>query len=484
MPINRNVYREPLLSELLYGCTNSIKIKSKKYIVLKGYTLGKDLFSRSGICINKKMFNKAHVSDDLNSITNNGKCDSEPICNNDDIDYYLKIKNMKNGGKTMNSLSNLAINYAKERIIEFAIGGIKNKFGIEYNFKFSSDQYLDFLKWLKKYDNNFKNHIVKNNKSVAFKYLLKDMDMLIRIDNNTFCRITTGKHIMDKLSDVEKFNHCVFAGEVKIYAFGKNCYKVMKDLLSIEEPKELSCYKVSSSSSSYRNNKESLCIFLEMLNKRNSDTVFLCDDIENKLFNHIDKFMHNKSIYEKRNLNYKTGILLYGLPGTGKTSIANMICTKYNMDMILINMSEFASINIEELTSSINADSEEYIILMEDIDCVIGDRDSKEDNDDDKKNVNKLLQFLDSTSSPSNVIFIATTNHIEKLDKAILRDGRFDLILNIDDIDRPTAIKMCKSFNLSDNDTEKILSINMEDGKINPSKLQNLILQKIENHIN
>ena len=38
---------------------------------------------------------------------------------------------------------------------------------------------------------------------------------------------------------------------------------------------------------------------------------------------------------------------------------------------------------------------------------------------------------MDSNTSPTDVIFIATTNHIERLDKAITREGRFDLKINV-----------------------------------------------------
>lgn len=422
-----------------------------------------------------------HTHDTLNEIAyyDNYMCDDEEDEIYDNMMNNYKNKIIINGGKEMNNLSKTVVDMMKKEVVEFITSELKNKFGVERMFHFTPHQYYVFLYWLKKYDINFKNHIIKGyTNGYSYKYLLRDIDIIIKIDKNTFCRVTSGKKIENKLSDIEKLRYLNAIGDVKIYSFGRNCHKVIKELISIENSKDtLNCYKVSA-----RKENSDMKIFLEELNKRDSHTVFLDGENEDKLFKHIDKFINNKNIYKKRNLIYKTGILLYGLPGTGKTSIANMICTKYNINMILINMSEFCNIDIESLTSSINADNEQYVILMEDIDCVIGDRE-KEDNKD-AKNINKLLQFLDSTSSPSNVIFVATTNHIEKLDKAIIRDGRFDLTLNIGNICRSTAIRMCKSFNLSDDDTEEILKNNMEGGKINPAALQNLILQKIENYNN
>jgi SpoVK/Ycf46/Vps4 family AAA+-type ATPase len=144
-------------------------------------------------------------------------------------------------------------------------------------------------------------------------------------------------------------------------------------------------------------------------------------------------------------------------------------------------MSEFSKINTDFLATTINADDKFYIVVLEDIDCVIGDRQDENDDLENKKNVNKLLQFLDSTSSPTNVVFVATTNHVDKLDDAIKRDGRFDLIVNIGNINKECAYKMCESFGIKDRTKiESILDGQMTDNKINPAKLQNLILQNIE----
>lgn len=57
-------------------------------------------------------------------------------------------------------------------------------------------------------------------------------------------------------------------------------------------------------------------------------------------------------------------------------------------------------------------------------------------------NIKQLLQFLDSSQSPNNVIFIATTNYIDRLDHALVRKGRFDLKIELDDFNKDTARKM------------------------------------------
>ena len=373
---------------------------------------------------------------------------------------------------------NKAINKIEGPIIDYAVQKIKNHFGLTLELYYEEKQYMKFLSWLKKYDKNFKAHIVPISKGKKNVFRLGDVDFIVRFNKNTFARFMTGTALKKSLLEADLFNgKHISPNDLKVYVFGKDAYKYAKIIKDFQKDDAIHCYKISAK----RDENSNPEVFYDELIGRGKDTVFLNDNIKKRITDHIDKFFSNKDVYDKRNLNYKTGILFYGEPGTGKSTLANMIATIYNCDMILINMSEFSKLNIEFLTSTINADDKTYIVVLEDIDCVIGDRESEDEDLENKKNVNKLLQFLDSTSSPSNVIFVATTNHIEKLDNAILRDGRFDLIINITDINAQAAREMCRSFGLPKEDTEELLRLNLSDDlRINPAKLQNLILQKME----
>lgn len=387
---------------------------------------------------------------------------------------------MQNNTLTTTGLINGAKNYA----INYAITRIKNEFGVMLKLHFGAKEYKKFLCWLKKHDKNFKSHIqAEDIYGTEKNYRLKDCNFIIKCGHNTFAHIYTQTAIKNTLTKVDIFSDVkVHDDEVYMYIFGKECHKVAKTIKKIDSHTNIACFKISAPKNNRYNDGESTPeIYYEDLNGRRKDSIFLNGDVKDQIMHHIDKFLANRELYRKRNLIYKTGILLYGEPGTGKSSIANMIATEYNSDMVLINMSEFSKINTDFLASTINADDKFYIVVLEDIDCVIGDREDENDDLENKKNVNKLLQFLDSTSSPTNVVFVATTNHIDKLDDAVKRDGRFDLIVNITNINRETAIKMCKSFGITDmNVVNDILSKNMVDGRINPAKLQNLILQNIE----
>ena len=110
-------------------------------------------------------------------------------------------------------------------------------------------------------------------------------------------------------------------------------------------------------------------------------------------------------------------------------------------------------------------------------------------SEEEKARLNKLLQFLYSNSSPTNVVFVATTNYPERLDSALTREGRFDLAVNVKGIYYDKAFEMCKSFGFADEKIKRILKeiiddpendIDLKNKPINQSKLQGIILKNIE----
>ena len=111
------------------------------------------------------------------------------------------------------------------------------------------------------------------------------------------------------------------------------------------------------------------------------------------------------------------------------------------------------------------------IIVIEEIDTIVSSRQQdKELSENQKSILSELLNFLDGPSSPDSCIIIATTNHIEKLDPAIIRSGRFDIKIHMGKISRDLAIQMCLDFGCN---PEEILDDSTE---FNPSELQSKLI--------
>lgn len=207
------------------------------------------------------------------------------------------------------------------------------------------------------------------------------------------------------------------------------------------------------------------------------------EGVLNKIDKHIDKFLSNEKLYNKIGDTYKTGIILHGKPGTGKSCIAKYIAGKVNGTVI--NVGGSYGRKIIPTYDNFVPNNEMIVVLIEEIDKLItrnrsydegyvtyGAEDKKED-DINEYVVSSLLQSMDGITTPNRCIFVATTNHIEKLPEALIRKGRFDLKVEMNGITKQDAINMCNAFGAN---PDEILGEPDENGLYNPSELRNDLL--------
>lgn len=129
-----------------------------------------------------------------------------------------------------------------------------------------------------------------------------------------------------------------------------------------------------------------------------------------------------KKMYEKMDIAYKRGIILYGDPGNGKSAMIREIVRNIpRITKIIINP------NIDNVTRVLNnlvrsLDDRQAIVVIEDIDSLITER-----------NRSEFLNILDGVEVKSGLFFIGTTNYPDRIDPAFMnRSGRFDRMYKID----------------------------------------------------
>ena len=136
-----------------------------------------------------------------------------------------------------------------------------------------------------------------------------------------------------------------------------------------------------------------------------------------------NRFFSSKEFYDKNKLPFKRGLLMYGPPGNGKTSLIRAITslTKNSYSIMIDCSSDDIPKDMAQYLTTVLGSNAKKILIFEDIDSL------------QHGNKSKFLNLLDGMTDLSSTFILATTNHIDQLDAAIVqRPSRFDRVLLID----------------------------------------------------
>eukprot|EP01006_Ploeotia_vitrea_P066172 TRINITY_DN94458_c0_g1_i1.p1 TRINITY_DN94458_c0_g1~~TRINITY_DN94458_c0_g1_i1.p1 ORF type:complete len:891 (+),score=90.03 TRINITY_DN94458_c0_g1_i1:111-2783(+) len=162
---------------------------------------------------------------------------------------------------------------------------------------------------------------------------------------------------------------------------------------------------------------------------RPADSVILDETLAEQLLADAREFLGSAEWYGATGIPYRRGYLLYGPPGCGKTSSAEVLAGELKLDIAMLSLSN-KEMDDTKLTSALREAPKRCIILLEDVDAVFVERNvARSDGAAPTSGVtfSGLLNAIDGVASQEGRIFFMTTNHIEKLDAALIRPGRCDV---------------------------------------------------------
>jgi cell division protease FtsH len=166
----------------------------------------------------------------------------------------------------------------------------------------------------------------------------------------------------------------------------------------------------------------------------------------------IVDFLKNPKKYLKMGAKIPRGVLLYGPPGTGKTLLARAVAGEADVPFFSISGSEFVEMfvgvgasRVRDLFSKARKNSP-CIIFIDEIDAVGRHRGAGlgGGHDEREQTLNQILSEMDGFEKDTNVIVIAATNRPDVLDPALLRPGRFDRRITIDNPDLNERLAILK----------------------------------------
>lgn len=165
--------------------------------------------------------------------------------------------------------------------------------------------------------------------------------------------------------------------------------------------------------------------------KRQLGSVILDDGIAENIVKDVKDFLTSGDWYHSRGIPYRRGYLLYGPPGSGKTSFIQALAGDLDYNICILNLSE-KNLTDDRLNHLMNHIPQRSILLLEDIDAAFNQREKNDQNYTSGVTFSGLLNALDGVASAEECITFMTTNHPEKLDPALLRPGRVDFKILID----------------------------------------------------
>ncbi|KAI0057432.1 P-loop containing nucleoside triphosphate hydrolase protein [Artomyces pyxidatus] len=229
--------------------------------------------------------------------------------------------------------------------------------------------------------------------------------------------------------------------------------------------------------------------------KRPIKSIILDAGVKELILDDARDFLKSRSWYADRGIPFRRGYLLYGAPGSGKTSIIHSLAGELGLDIYIISLSKYG-LDDSTLSGLISSLPPECVAIMEDIDAAFthgltrdtagtdledprrGGDPSRRDPDDPNSNndprepngapgapnsgskdtritLSGLLNALDGVSAQEGRLLFATTNRYSVLDPALTRPGRMDLHVEFRLASRYQAFEMFKRFYIPDADVDE-----------------------------
>lgn len=293
---------------------------------------------------------------------------------------------------------------------------------------------------------------------------LLDKDDVITLEIGTLYYITVANKTYARISylkeDDGKNSHKI----LRFTVYGENKHKVIRYIHHKFE-------KAVGASTKVRCQTEDFTV-RNSLKPRNFETIVLPSVDKEYLIANLNKWRNMKQWYNDHSIIYKKGILLYGEPGAGKSSIIRAISEMFGKCNIVISNSSKPGDILDNHNIHVG-NSIMTVFVFEDIDILFMNRSGI--SDEKSSALNTVLQILDGPLSKSNTIYIATTNKRELLDPALTRPGRFDLQLEVKYFDEELALEFVEKFGFGKNFLD---SLNL-DYPVQPAFLQSKIMEKV-----
>lgn len=297
------------------------------------------------------------------------------------------------------------------------------------------EKFAEFVQHVKK-----NSKLLKNDAEVKiYTIIVKTTTTITKIENPDNVKYyDTKKRLEETLKGI---NPSITANDLQKEIFAK---------LDIEPEKTIPTSKITKS------------IELNETNKKyhSFDNLYLRKNQDKELYDLCYNFKNNKETRKRLGLLNKLVICLHGEAGTGKSTTINTLASMLGRDIFYVNIKGYKNEDVKMIFDYINKTHQGGgIIALEDFDAqsdVVHQREGNENNTktvhdlmhsmNDDLTLDFILNLLDGTLTYDDSITIITTNHKNVFDKALMRRGRIDKMVEMKKCDHYQIKKMFKNF--------------------------------------
>ena len=217
--------------------------------------------------------------------------------------------------------------------------------------------------------------------------------------------------------------------------------QLIEDAVAASAEKESKGVAIYISASGWLSGFELACV----REPRASESVILDAKYAETILDDARKFLSRSSWYHDKGIPYRRGYLLHGPPGCGKTSFALVLASELKLNICILNLSG-QEMDDNAIAETLRNAPSKAIILLEDIDSVFVQRSSSESDKSSSISFSGLLNAIDGVAAQEGRIFLMTTNHLERLDPALIRPGRCDMKVEVKKASKHQLEKMFLRF--------------------------------------
>ena len=204
------------------------------------------------------------------------------------------------------------------------------------------------------------------------------------------------------------------------------------------------------------------------------DSVILDGDQAEQLLADMREFQSSRDWYRDIGVPYRRGYLLFGPPGNGKTSVVKALAGALDLSIYLLMLAD-RDMNDQRINELLARVPDKSILLLEDIDCAFAKR-KQASGKDNGLTFSGLLNAIDGVASAEGRIIMMTTNHIEKLDPALIRPGRADVKLEFGNATAEQGRQLYRRFYPNHAERADDFADRLEDRKFSMATLQDFLM--------